>query len=111
MRKHRTLCVIVALCVMLFTLAMPVTMASTAFTAFSVLVTERDGRTSVEGATVQVGTKTKTTNINGFAAFSNVYFDSGNQTMTVSKNGYATVNFTVGARNEGQTIEVVLPKQ
>lgn len=79
-------------------------------TAFSVLVTESDGRTGIAGATVQVGRVSKTTNGNGFAAL-NMYFDNGDQAGTVSKDGYASVKITVGAKSEGQTIQVKLARQ
>lgn len=100
----------IALCVLLTGLTVRTSSATIFYTAFSVLVTESDGRTDIPGATVKVGNTTKTTNANGVVIF-NLYFDNGSQTMTVSKSGYNSNSTSVGRENEGETIKVLLAKK
>lgn len=109
-RMSQVFCNALMLCALLVALTGQIVSATMPFTAFSVLVTENDGRTGIAGAAIQVGTVSKTTNANGFAAL-NMYFDGGDQTGTVSKGGYTPANITVGANSEGQTIRVKLARK
>lgn len=74
-------------------LLLPVTEENPEITKYDLSFTVNDGTNGINGATVKIGTVTSTTGSNGGCTLKDI--ETGEQTVTVSKEGFVTKTETI----------------